>query len=51
MVHSCQVLILSHGNARESGFCINKSLLQQNMKNKSSVSRRIVFDGIQRDGS
>ena len=34
-----QVLILSHGNACvESGFSINKSLLQENMKNESLVS-------------
>ena len=42
-----QVLILSHGNARvESGFSINKSLLQENMKNEALVA---VFDGIQHD--
>ena len=46
-----QVLILSHSNARlESGFSINKSLLQENMKNESLVAQRIVFDGIQHDG-
>ena len=42
-----QVLILSHGNACvESGFSINKILLQENMKNESLVAQRIVFDGI-----
>ena len=46
-----QVLILSHGNACvESGFSINKSLLQENMKNESLVAQKIVFDGIQHDG-
>ena len=46
-----QVLILSHGNAHvESRFSINKSLLQQNMKNESLAAQRIVFDGIQHDG-
>ena len=43
-----QVLILSHGIARvESGFSINKSLLQENMKNASLVAQRIVIDVIQ----
>ena len=38
---------MSHGNARvESGFSINKSLLQENMKNEALVA---VFDGIQHD--
>ena len=46
-----QVLILSHGNARvESGCSINKSLLQENMKNESLVAQRTVFDVIQHDG-
>ena len=34
----------------ESGFSINKSLLQENMKNESLVAQRIVFDGIQHSG-
>ena len=46
-----QVLILSHGSACvESGYSINKSLLQENMNNESLVAQKIVFDGIQHDG-
>ena len=46
-----KVFIFSHGNAcTESEFSISKSLLQENVKNKSLVARRIVFDGIQHDG-
>ena len=44
-------MILSHGNACvESGFSNNKSLLQENMKNESLFTQRMVFDGIQHDG-
>ena len=42
---------MSHGNARvESGCSINKSLLQENMKNESLVAQSTVFDVIQHDG-
>ena len=34
----------------ESGFSINQSSLQENMKNESLVAQRIVFYGIQCDG-
>lgn len=41
------VLILSHGNARvESGFSINQSPLLSNMKERTIVSQRIVYDAI-----
>ena len=40
-------LILSHGNARvESGFSINKQILQENMKDLTIIAQRHVYEGI-----
>ena len=44
-------VILSHGTARfEGGFSINKSMLQENMKNASVVAQRITYEGIMKEG-
>ena len=45
-----QVLIWSHVHAGvDTGFSINKSMLQENMKNESLAAQRIAFDGIQHE--
>ena len=41
------VLILSHGNAAvESGFSVNKALLEENLSEKSVIAQRLVYDSI-----
>lgn len=45
------VLILSHGNASvESGFSVNKNMLVENLKERSLISRRQVYDAINSAG-
>ena len=45
------VLIISHGNARvESGFNVNKDTLIDNLKERSLVGQRIVYDYISNIG-
>ena len=42
-----QLCILSHGNAApESGFSINEDLLEENLRETSLVSLRVVYDAI-----
>ncbi len=44
-------MILSHGNASvEGGFSINKEVLVENLKEKSVVALRTVYDAIRRCG-
>ena len=44
-------LILSHGNAAvESGFSINEQLLEENMREATVISQRIVYEGLLADG-
>ena len=46
-----KVLILSHGNGQvESGFAINKDLLNENIKKESLVAQRVVYDGVMQEG-
>ena len=45
------VLTISHGNARvESGFSINEDMLKDNMKERTLVAYRIVYDGVINQG-
>ena len=49
VVKAC--LILSHENARvESGFSINQLILDVNMKERSLVAQRIVYEGVMNEG-
>ena len=44
-------LILSHGNARvESDFSINPEIIENNLKESSLVSQRMVYEGIMKEG-
>ena len=44
-------LILSQGNACvESGFATNEQLLEADIKEQSSVARRIVYEGVSEEG-
>lgn len=41
------ILILSHGNASvESGFSVNKQMLVENLKERSLIAQRVVYDNI-----
>ena len=42
-----KIFILSHGNAAsERGFSINKECIVTNLKNRSSVSQRIIYNAV-----
>ena len=41
------ILVLSHGQSfTERGFSINKEVVDDNMKQKSLISQRIVYDTV-----
>lgn len=50
--HILQILlVISHGNASvESGFSINEDLLVENMKERTIVAQRVVYDAIKQRG-
>ena len=54
-IHLCEevrlCLILLHGNARvESGFSINSEIIENNLKESSLVSQRMLYEGLMKDG-
>lgn len=41
------VFILSHGNASsERGFSVNKEIIEHNMKEKSLIAQRVIYDAV-----
>ena len=46
------MMLLSHGNSNvERGFSINKDCLWENMKEETTVARRIIYDALQVHGN